>query len=81
MRILVATLALGFGLLLVLPVVGVLVMLTGGLGLAIRLEDGLTPGVDLREAVDQPLDSLEEPVAEVDDHGRAQELQMAGDGG
>ena len=77
MRILVTTLAVGFGLTLVVPVLGVVVMLTGAIGLAILMEDGL----DLREAVDHPFDTLEEPVAQVDHHGPAEKLQVAGDGG
>ena len=80
MRIWLALLGLGFGLTLLLPVVGVLCMLTGAVGLAILLEDGLTPVIDLREAVDHPLHALEEPVAEVDDHGRTEDLQVTGDG-
>jgi hypothetical protein len=80
MRIWLALLGLGFGLTLLLPVVGVMFMLAGAVGLAIRLEDGLTPEIDLREPVDQPLHALEEPVAEVDDHGGAEDLQVAGDG-
>ena len=80
MRIWIGLLAAGFGLTLAQPVVGVLVMLTGALGLAILLEDELAPVIDLREPVDQPLDTLEEPVAQVDDHRRAEELQVAGDG-
>jgi hypothetical protein len=80
MRIWLALLGLGFGLTLLLPVVGVLLMLTGALGLAILLEDGLTPEIDLREPVDHPFHALEEPVAEVDDHGGAQDLQVTGDG-
>jgi hypothetical protein len=80
MKIWIGFLGMGFGLTLLLPVVGVLVMLTGAVGLAILLEEGLTPAVDLRKAVDQPLHALEEAVAEVHDHGRPEELQVAGDG-
>jgi len=80
MRIWLWLLGIGFGLTLLLPVVGVLVMLAGGVGLAIVMEEDLTPVVDLREEVDQPLHALEEPVAEVDHHGPAEELQVAGDG-
>jgi len=81
MRIWIALLGAGFGLMLAVPVAGVPVMFAGALGLAILLEDELWPVIDLREPVDQPLDALEEPVAQVDDHGRAEELQVAGDGG
>jgi len=80
MRIWLGFLGIGFGLTLLLPVVGVLIMLTGAVGLAIVMEEDLTPAVDLREAVDQPLHALEEAVAEVDHHGRAEKLQVAGDG-
>jgi hypothetical protein len=71
----------GFGLTLLAPVAGVLVMFTAALGLAILLEDELAPVIDLREPVDQPLDPLQEAVAQVHDHGRAEELQVTGDGG
>jgi hypothetical protein len=81
MRIWLSFLGIGFGLTLLAPVVGVIVMLTGAVGLAIVLEEGLTPAVDLREVVDQPLHALQEAVAEVNHHGRTEKLQVAGDGG
>lgn len=80
MKIWIGLLGTGFGLTLLLPVIGVVVMLIGAIGLAILLEEDLPPAVDLREAVQHPLHTLEEAVAEVHHHGGAEKLQVAGDG-